>query len=177
MLDFESMYKGLLGGVFKPEGPPDDPQLRDKYERMRVFQEQAAKEREKKRRRADASKRKESTRKRPRPERVVQEDIRTIAQKHGWLVYHPSGLKTGDKGFPDLVLANGRQGRVMFVEVKTDIGKVSKAQKRWRRHLKAAGMEVYLWRDKDVQSGKVKRRLKNPKQRAIALIHYKETTP
>jgi hypothetical protein len=67
------------------------------------------------------------------------------AHLKGWLVHHDRPAKTskgwrtaiqGDEGFPDLVLA--RDGRVIFAELKSEKGRVSREQRAW--------MEALPWR-------------------------------
>lgn len=57
------------------------------------------------------------------------------------------------KGFPDLVAVRperpGRAGRVLFVELKTDTGRLTKEQKDWGADLSDAGAETYVWRPRD----------------------------
>ena len=55
-------------------------------------------------------------------------------------------------GFPDLVLVHPTKGRVLFVELKTDTGRVDPDQSRVHDILRAAGAEVYLWRPRDLDS-------------------------
>ncbi len=62
----------------------------------------------------------------------------------GWLVYHTHDSRRSAAGFPDLVLC--RDGRVIFAEVKSEKGKLSKAQLAWLYELKAAVDEAYVWR-------------------------------
>jgi hypothetical protein len=50
------------------------------------------------------------------------------------------------KGWPDLVLV---RDRVIFVELKTDKGRVRPEQKDWIDLLQSAGQEVYVWRPSD----------------------------
>lgn len=61
----------------------------------------------------------------------------------GWQVYHPFDSRRSTPGFPDLTLV---RERVVFAEVKTQKGSVSRDQRVWLDVLKAAGAEVYLWR-------------------------------
>lgn len=75
-----------------------------------------------------------------------------LAMYCGWIVFHPlpatvrSGQwathMTGNKGFPDLVLA--RRRIVLLRELKTERGVVSKFQQRW---IDEAGVQV--WRPSD----------------------------
>ncbi len=79
-----------------------------------------------------------------------------LARLNGWKV---AGFRTAQvgkswqtpvrhdaKGWPDLVLV---RDRVMFVELKTDTGRLSKEQDAWIRMLEEAGQEVYVWRPSD----------------------------
>jgi len=76
-----------------------------------------------------------------------------LAMLRGFLVFHPrkalarSGrwltALQGHKGFPDLVLA---RDKILFVELKTDEGRLTAEQKRWREVILNAGGEYRLWR-------------------------------
>lgn len=75
------------------------------------------------------------------------------AHAHGWLAYHSRPARTargwrtpmqGDKGAPDLVLA--RNGHVLLVEVKTNLGKLRPEQRAW---IAAAGNHGQVWRPRD----------------------------
>lgn len=69
-----------------------------------------------------------------------------LARSLGWATYHPLISMRSQPGFPDLVMA---KDRVIFVELKTDKGKLSEHQERWREHLQNAGAEYHLWRPDD----------------------------
>ena len=71
----------------------------------------------------------------------------------GWLVYHirdsRAGIVQGHVGFPDLVLS--RRGRVIFAELKSMGRNAEVDQQIWLSDLaKNPGVEVYLWRPKDL---------------------------
>lgn len=77
-----------------------------------------------------------------------------LAQALGWRVAHfrtslnqrgayQTAVAGDGKGFPDLVLV---RDRVVFAELKTDIGSMSPDQKLWGAALQAAGVEWHLWR-------------------------------
>jgi len=71
-----------------------------------------------------------------------QQMIVDRARAQGWLVHHDRRQDLGiggDPGFPDLVLA--RNKAVHFVEVKTEQGRMTQEQNRWRGHL-----TVEIWR-------------------------------
>lgn len=53
----------------------------------------------------------------------------------------------GRKGFPDLVIAG--PGGHIFVELKSDTGRLSADQRHWLLTLAAGGAEVYTWAPKD----------------------------
>lgn len=94
-------------------------------------------------------------------EKEFQSQVIILARLHGWLVMHtrtveirPGVWKTpmqGHAGFPDLVLAHQTRG-VLFVELKSSIGRLSDTQELWLGTLSAAGMEVAVWRPKDFQA-------------------------
>jgi hypothetical protein len=87
-----------------------------------------------------------------------QAQVVQLAQTLGWMVQHTRPAKvgekwltpiTGDAGFPDLVLAHPKRG-VIFVELKTETGRLSAGQVTWRRVLNTGGAEYYLWRPDDL---------------------------
>jgi len=73
-----------------------------------------------------------------------------------WTHFRPAwsakGYRTpikGDKGFPDYVAV--KNGRCLFIELKSDSGQLTTDQVEWGRELKAIaqnslGVEYYLWR-------------------------------
>lgn len=65
----------------------------------------------------------------------------------GYLAYHTHDSRRSAPGFPDLVLV--RDERLLFAELKTDVGRVAPAQRDWLAALEATGVEVYVWRPKD----------------------------
>ena len=57
---------------------------------------------------------------------------------------------TGYKGFPDYVAAKGK--RIIFAELKSEIGKLTPDQEDWIALLKLCpGVEVYVWKPNDLQ--------------------------
>lgn len=91
-------------------------------------------------------------------EAAFQAQVVDAARIMGWRVQHsrPSQVGgkwmtaiTGDVGFPDLVLAHRTKG-VLFAELKTDTGRLSPDQVKWRDTLTAAGAEYHLWRPEDM---------------------------
>jgi len=89
----------------------------------------------------------------------------SIATMYGWKVHHdlPSmnaqgRYRTaiqGHAGFPDIVFvkANDRGvGGILFVELKTEIGRLDPHQKEWLEEIRLAGGEWYVWRPSDMAS-------------------------
>jgi hypothetical protein len=93
--------------------------------------------------------------------------VTDLARIRGWLVYHTHRSQHSEAGFPDLVLVGGR--RLIFAELKTERGKVTRPQQTW---LDALGVvesavalegpivEVCLWRPADWLSGAIANVLK-----------------
>lgn len=89
-------------------------------------------------------------------EAQLQEAIIDLARLRGWLIHHdrPARLANGewrtpiqgDHGFFDLVLI--RAQRALFVELKTEQGKLTHAQQAWQDA--ANGL---VWRPEDWSSG------------------------
>ena len=85
------------------------------------------------------------------------------AEREGWMVKPSSqGSKQGSRpqramrnktanGFPDLTL--GRNGSVLFFELKDDDGQLSPAQLRWLSHLPGS----YIIRPCDLDDGRLDR--------------------
>lgn len=76
--------------------------------------------------------------------------VRQLARLTGWLVYHTHDSRRSEPGFPDLALANHRQGRVIFAELKTATGRITAKQEEWLAALASAGCETALWRPADL---------------------------
>lgn len=76
-----------------------------------------------------------------------------LAKLTGWKVFHARAAMTSKgwrtpvqadgAGFPDLVLV---RERVIFIELKSEKGKVSDSQWAWKDALQSAMAEFYIWR-------------------------------
>ncbi len=66
-------------------------------------------------------------------EKQFSQRVVDYAVLKGWLVYRtPTWRPTGSyPGFPDLVLTRPGDSRVIFLELKSEKGRVSAAQTRW----------------------------------------------
>lgn len=77
-----------------------------------------------------------------------------------WCHYEPAVRQSGawatplrgDKGEPDYRAV--RAGRLIFVEIKGDGGRLSAFQKEWIADLLAAGIETYVWHPEDIEIAK-----------------------
>lgn len=55
----------------------------------------------------------------------------------------------GQRGFPDYIAV--RDGRLIFAEIKNEIGRLSNHQRQWLDQLEQTTAETYLWRPSDLQ--------------------------
>jgi len=85
-------------------------------------------------------------------ERDLREQVRDLCNLFGWKMYFTWTSIHSPRGFPDLVLANPEQKRVIFAELKSDKGKVTPQQEEWLSTLKACGQTVYVWRPADIEA-------------------------
>jgi len=74
-----------------------------------------------------------------------------LAFSRGWKYYHAPDNKPINgriqkviPGFPDLVLV--KEKRLIFAELKKEVGRTTPEQDSWLAALKATGVEVYIWR-------------------------------
>jgi hypothetical protein len=95
----------------------------------------------------------------PITEAQWQRTVLDVAYRHVWRVFHPitsqkkghyATFQAGAKGYPDLTLARAGDG-ILFVELKTDTGKLRPEQEEWRDTILAAGGEWHLWRPSDYE--------------------------
>ena len=99
-------------------------------------------------------------RKRPGLPAVTEADLLAavieLALLRGWAVHHCRPARTskgwrtpikGTPGFVDLVLA--RDGRLLFVELKSARGKLSAGQEEWIKALRLHGDLVFVWQPAD----------------------------
>ena len=74
--------------------------------------------------------------------------VRDLATLHGWRCYHTRDSRGSDPGFPDLVCVRGP--RLVALETKTTLGRVTRAQLRWMDALRAVpGVEAWVARPDD----------------------------
>jgi hypothetical protein len=91
----------------------------------------------------------------PMSEEEWQGQILDLAHLLGWRHMHARrSIGRGGKwttatnvtGWPDLTMWHEKQHRVMFVELKTETGKLDPEQIEVLNSLSRAGQEIYVWR-------------------------------
>jgi hypothetical protein len=81
-------------------------------------------------------------------EKAWQGQVVELARMLGWRHFHAFDSRRSPSGYPDLTLV---RDRVVWVELKSESGKPSAAQRSWLDALEAAGAEVYLWKPSDLE--------------------------
>lgn len=71
------------------------------------------------------------------------------ARRFALLWYHTCDSRRCQPGFPDLVLV---RDRVLFRELKSDTGLMTKAQADWAEKMLKSGADWALWRPKYMQN-------------------------
>ena len=88
----------------------------------------------------------------PITERDFQKTVLDMARFFGWKDYFSWSSLHSPRGFPDLVLARERDGvvRLVFVELKSEKGKLTEAQCEWLDLLaKVPGVEAHCFKPSD----------------------------
>ena len=85
-------------------------------------------------------------------EKDFQGQVVKAAEALGWLSFHAYDSRRSAQGWPDLVLV--RPPRLLFVELKSDKGKLTPDQVVWMEALArvetaGGGIECYVWRPAD----------------------------
>jgi hypothetical protein len=81
-------------------------------------------------------------------EKQFQGAVVEYAELNGWKTYHTFDSRRSDPGFPDLVLS--RDDRLVFLELKSETGRASTAQRDWLDALqRAPGITVGVMRPRD----------------------------
>lgn len=97
------------------------------------------------------------------PERELQAYVEAMLKAFGWRYYHTHDSRHSAAGFFDLVAV--RPPRVVFVELKSETGKLTEAQMAWYDDLELVFRyckpgEVYVWRPRHWLDGTVERLLR-----------------
>lgn len=106
-------------------------------------------------------------------EAAFQDNVIAMAHTFGWRVAHFRSVRVQKKdgtvryrtpvqadgaGFPDLLMTRGL--RIVAVELKKQLGEVSKEQLAWLAALRIAGAETHVWRPADMRSGAIEEALR-----------------
>src|SRR5277367_4823433 len=90
-------------------------------------------------------------------EKELDGHVRRIARDLGLLCYHTYDSRRSAPGFPDLVIAG--PGGVLFRELKTEKGQLTRPQVNWGNTLAIGGANIGVWRPGDLASGRVAREM------------------
>ena len=82
-------------------------------------------------------------------EKQFQAQVRELAEALGWTVFTTWNSCHSPAGEPDLRLAHPTLQRRIWVELKTEKGKISAKQCEAIEILREAGAEVFVWRPSD----------------------------
>jgi hypothetical protein len=85
-------------------------------------------------------------------ERDLQRLVVDMASALGWTHYATVYSVGADPGYPDLTLVHPEYG-VIWLELKTDRGRVSEAQREWLTRLLDAGQRAWLVYPGDTEEG------------------------
>lgn len=88
----------------------------------------------------------------PMTEKAFLDLVVRAAHLNGWRVYHTHDSRRSEAGYPDLTMVRERAGctrSLIFVELKTEKGRLSEVQQMWIHGLSAASQRVYVWRPSD----------------------------
>jgi hypothetical protein len=80
-------------------------------------------------------------------EKNWSKQVAQLAQQLGWRRYHTFRSERSQPGYPDETLI---RDRVIWLELKTETGKLSDAQRSWLTALLDAGAEAYVARPRDL---------------------------
>ena len=86
-----------------------------------------------------------------RPRAVTEAELLAsvleLARLLGIFAYHTHDSRRSQAGFPDLVLAGNRG--LVFAELKSESGRLSREQVAWRWQLEVLGQAYRIWRPRD----------------------------
>ena len=84
-------------------------------------------------------------------ESAFESQVKSLARLYNWKYYHTWRSFHSPAGYPDCVLV--RPPRLIYAELKSEIGKVQPKQQEWLNILaQCPQVEVYLWRPSDFES-------------------------
>lgn len=96
-------------------------------------------------------------------EAEFQQAVTQLAEWHGLKWWHDADSRRNKAGLPDLIIVGrqdpGEPPAVLWRELKTATGRVSRAQQAWLDWLRLAGADAAVWRPADLASGRVRREM------------------
>lgn len=81
-------------------------------------------------------------------EKDFQRFVIDLAHANDWWVYHNPDSRRSSAGWPDLVLV--REPECLFVELKTEKGRIAEQQQTVLKKLSLCQLETYIWRPRDM---------------------------
>lgn len=87
-----------------------------------------------------------------------QGSVIAICKLLGVAWFHPYYSERSVPGYPDLTLCGNRG--VLFRELKTEVGKLTRTQEEWLTRLSKASQDADVWRPADLASGRILAELK-----------------
>lgn len=94
-------------------------------------------------------------------EKQLQSQVEELAKRMGWMGYHTHDSRRSQPGFPDLILVHPRQRRILWRELKSEIGRPTPEQQAWMSSLLLVGQDVDIWRPRDWFSGRIEKELRS----------------
>ena len=91
-------------------------------------------------------------------EKDLQTHVRRVAKVNGWRAFCWWSSQHSPAGWPDLVLVrevNESQAHMIFVELKSEKGKVGPEQEEAHRLLRLTGHGVFTWRPSSLLNGEI----------------------
>ena len=71
-------------------------------------------------------------------EKDFQQSVIDLAQRTGWMVFHPFDMRRSRQGYPDLTMVNPVRGIIVFAELKRENGRLTTDQGDWYQALAVA---------------------------------------
>ena len=82
-------------------------------------------------------------------EKGFEQAIVDLATLLGWKVHRVNNSRRSPEGWPDLFLVHPERGEFFATELKSDGGRLTKAQGAWLDALGACNIETHVWRPYD----------------------------
>lgn len=64
-------------------------------------------------------------------EAQVQRVITDALDTYGWIWHHETDSRKSKAGFPDICAVHPRTGAILFLEIKTEVGRLKPEQEQW----------------------------------------------